>query len=372
LTIIISIVFAAILVRLIMIPVRNLEDAAQQVILGNLDVKLDIEGKDEVGILAKTFNRMTISLKRATDELKETNEQLEIKSTSLEKQKIETDLKNSELEATMYKLKSTQSQLVESEKMASLGQLTAGIAHEINNPINFVYSSVVPLTKDIEEIKELYHSCKKFNDLPQNHKNLEELNKKFDELNPDYLFSEIQSLLTGIKEGAERTKAIVAGLRNFSRLDENEIKPIDIHEGLDSTLMLLRNKLKTRIEIIKNYGNIPKVECYPGKINQVFMNIINNASQAIENEGKITISTWQENTNIYISIKDDGHGFDETVKSKIFEPFYTTKDVGQGTGLGLAISYGIIENHHGKIEVNSAPGKGSEFIICLPKQYQHQ
>jgi signal transduction histidine kinase len=256
--------------------------------------------------------------------------------------------------------------------MASLGQLTAGIAHEINNPINFVYSSVHPLTKDIEEIKDLYNFCKEFNDLPENPKNREELNNKFEELDPDFLFSEIQSLLSGIKEGADRTKAIVAGLRNFSRLDENEIKPIDIHEGLDSTLMLLRNKLKTRIEVIKNYGTIPQVECYPGKMNQVFMNILNNAAQAIDSEGKITITTWLESEKVFISIKDDGHGFDENVKSRIFEPFYTTKDVGQGTGLGLSISYGIIENHNGKIEINSTPGDGAEFIICLPKKYKYQ
>jgi len=372
LTIIISIIFAAVLVRLIMIPLRKLEDAAQEVILGNLDVKLDTKGKDEIGILARTFNRMTRSLKAATDELKETNEQLEIKSISLEKQKRETDQKNVELNTTMNQLKSTQSQLIDAEKMASLGQLTAGIAHEINNPINFVYSSINPLTTDIEDLKTIVDSCKTIRNHPQAEKILADLKNFPAESDLDYLFEEIYSLLGGIKEGAERTSEIVAGLRNFSRLDENAIKPIQIHEGLDATLMLLQNKLKAKAEIVKDYGNLPDVECYPGKINQVFMNILNNAIQALDTSGTISIKTWQEKEFVCISIKDDGKGMDDSIRSRIFEPFFTTKDVGKGTGLGLSISYGIIENHNGRIVVKSELGKGAEFVIYLPVTFSYQ
>ena len=169
-----------------------------------------------------------------------------------------------------------------------------------------------------------------------------------------------------MEEGASRTKEIVMGLRNFSRMDEDAVKVANVNEGLDSTLMLLRNKIKNKITIKKDYGEIPPIECYPGKLNQVFMNILNNSADAIKDEGEIGIRTWGDNNFIYVSIKDNGKGMSENVRKKIFEPFYTTKDVGQGTGLGLSISFGIIEKHKGTITAKSKKNEGSEFIIKLP------
>ncbi len=180
---------------------------------------------------------------------------------------------------------------------------------------------------------------------------------------------EIDSLLKGIEEGANRTTEIVRGLRNFSRLDEDEQKLSDIQQGIDSTLMVLHNELKNKVDVKTEYGQIPQILCYPGKLNQVFLNILQNANHAIEESGTITIKTWLEESWVFISIKDDGNGMKSDVVKRIFEPFYTTKDVGKGTGLGLAISYGIIQDHDGDIEVRSKPGNGSEFIIKLPYKY---
>ena len=173
-------------------------------------------------------------------------------------------------------------------------------------------------------------------------------------------------MIDSIKNGTERTTQIVHGLRSFSRLDEDVLKVADINEGLDSTLILLRNKYKNRIEIVKEYGDIPQIECYPGQLNQVFMNILSNAIAAIESSGIITVSTLKSKGFIRISIKDNGCGIPDHIKAKIFDPFFTTKEVGEGTGLGLSISHGIIQKHNGSINVISENGKGSEFIIMLP------
>jgi signal transduction histidine kinase len=275
--------------------------------------------------------------------------------------------KNRYLNELVEQLKSMQEQMISSEKMASLGQLTAGIAHEINNPVNFVSANISPLKRDLKELKEL---CLRVKDLQLSDDpkaELESIDAYIREIDPEFLYQEIETLINGIEEGAGRTREIVAGLRSFSRLDEDDFKPADIQQGIESTLMLLRNKIKNRIEVRKDFNPLPPVECVPGKINQVFMNIINNASDAIGDKGLITIKTRTGDQNdVVISIKDDGMGMKESVKRRIFEPFYTTKAIGQGTGLGLSISYGIIEKHNGTIAVKSAPGKGTEFIITLP------
>lgn len=182
----------------------------------------------------------------------------------------------------------------------------------------------------------------------------------------DINIREVTELLNGIEEGASRTTNIVKGLRNFSRLDQDVLKKADVNEGLESTLTLLHSVYKDKIEIVRDFGEIPKIECLPGQINQVFMNILSNAIQAIGEKGTIYIRTWQDKEEVKISIKDTGTGMSEETKKKVFDPFFTTKEVGKGTGLGLSISFGIIEKHHGRIEVNSETGKGSEFIISLP------
>jgi PAS domain S-box-containing protein len=269
-------------------------------------------------------------------------------------------------------LKQMQLQLVHSEKMASLGQLTAGIAHEINNPVNFISGNVNPLTKDLEEIKEAFALVHDF--LTQgpapDQRAIEKTAAKLKAFDLPFLFEEMEALIRGIQEGAVRTKEIVLGLRNFSRLDEEDLKEADLHQCLDATLRLLQNELKNRIEVHKNYGQLPLVSCYPGKLNQVFMNILSNAQQAIEGKGAIYLQTWSQGRYVYITIRDTGKGMSDQVKSRIFEPFYTTKEIGQGTGLGLSISYGIIQQHRGHIAVKSKPGEGTTFTIRIPLQLQ--
>ncbi|MFA6277154.1 MAG: 7TM diverse intracellular signaling domain-containing protein [Pedobacter sp.] len=278
---------------------------------------------------------------------------------------------NSTLNVTLNNLKDTQSQLVDAEKMAALGQLTAGIAHEINNPINFVTSNIKPLELDINDLKEIitkYEEIDFDKDIKEQVEEIEAFKKQID-LN--FVNNEITSLLSGISEGAKRTAEIIRSLRNFSRIDETDMKPIDLNEGLQSTLVLVRNNLPDNLTVIKEYGNLPKVECLPGKINQVFMNLVSNAIQAIktkevqQEEEFLTIKTWYEDQQVKISIKDTGIGMTEETKHRIFEPFFTTKDIGEGTGLGLSIVFSIIEKHKGHIEVISKLGEGTEFIITL-------
>jgi len=286
----------------------------------------------------------------------------EIVSTS-----IETEKQRRELELTVGNLKLAQSQLVQSEKMASVGVLTAGIAHELNNPINFVNGNVFPLKQDLDEIISVLG---KYDEIIQANK-LSDFFTELDTLKEDmdfsYLIQEIYSLLKGIEEGANRSREIIKGLRSFSRLDDEQCQFYDIHEGIDSSLVLLQNKIKDRITVRKDYGDFDGLECFPSKLNQVIMNILTNSIQAMEDSGELFIQTVSSAIGIKIIIKDNGKGMTPEVKEHIFEPFFTTKDVGQGTGLGLSISYGIIEKHHGNIDVISEPGKGTEFIISLPK-----
>jgi signal transduction histidine kinase len=292
-------------------------------------------------------NRINI-YKREKDEAQlETLKQLRENEKLILSQNVMLELKVNE---RTKELKDTQQQVIQQEKMASLGQLTAGVAHEINNPINFVSANVNPLKRNFTELVDLIKNKKEFSD---------------DELN--YTISESYQLLTGIEEGSRRTAEIVKGLRNFSRLDEEEMKKANINEGIESTLVLLRNKLThSNIELIKSFEELPEIECYPGQLNQVFMNILSNAIDAIGRDGKIAIATSKENDGVKISIRDNGKGMSEEVKQKIFDPFFTTKDVGKGTGLGLSISYGIIKKHNGRIEVNSAESTGTEFVLTLP------
>lgn len=263
-------------------------------------------------------------------------------------------------------LRRTQQQMIESEKMASLGQLTAGVAHEINNPINFVVSSATPLRRDIEDIISVLNLYRSTVDEQNLHRQFERVKKLEEELDVDYAVQEVQQLLKGIEEGGKRTAEIVKGLRTFSRLDEDEIKTASVTEGIESTLTLLRKKAEPRIQIVREYGEIPVIECYPGKLNQVYMNLLSNAIQAIPGEGEIRISVQHIGDSVRIQIADTGQGMTEEVQRRIFEPFFTTKDVGVGTGLGLSISYGIIERHNGSIEVHSESGKGTTFTLTLP------
>jgi len=275
-----------------------------------------------------------------------------------------------ELELTLENLKLAQSQLVQSEKMASVGVLTAGIAHELNNPINFMSGNVHPLQRDLDEVfalLEKYDQVISKNDLGGY---FAELDKLKEEMDFSYLIKEIYSLLKGIEEGAHRSSEIIKGLRSFSRLDDEACQIYDIHEGIDSSLVLLQNKIiDKKIAVRKDYGDFEGVECFPSKLNQVIMNILTNSLQAMEaGRGELFIQTVSSAIGIKIIIKDNGKGMQPEVKEHIFDPFFTTKEVGKGMGLGLSISYGIIEKHNGNIDVISEPGKGTEFIISLPRR----
>jgi signal transduction histidine kinase len=270
------------------------------------------------------------------------------------------------LDKAMNELKMAQRQLVQSEKMSSLGLLTAGIAHEINNPINFVSANVNPLRRNLDDVLKILGSYQALASSQNMQEALAKIHQEEKHLDLAVSVEEIGKLLDGIQEGATRTAEIVQGLRNFSRTDEQALKLADLNQGLDSTLMLLHNKYKERIEIEKDYGNLPEIECFPGQLNQVFMNILSNAVQAIHEKGSVYIKTRQRGEQVEVRIKDTGMGMPEDVRKHIFDPFFTTKDVGVGTGLGLSISYGIIEKHNGTIEVESSPGIGTEFIITLP------
>jgi two-component system, NtrC family, sensor kinase len=289
--------------------------------------------------------------------------------TKVQERTYDLSVANEEISKALKDLQETQTQLVESEKMASLGQLTAGVAHEINNPINFVSANIKPLERDFQDILSIIQKYDESTD-----ENVKEIINKYKrELDFDYLKEEIFMLLKGIQEGANRTVEIVHSLRNFSRLDEQDLKRADVHDGIDSTLVLLNSSMGGMIHVNKQYGDIPEIDCYPGKLNQVFMNILSNSVYAIKKKfegqsgGELTITTTQDESNIQISIRDNGTGMPKEVMSKIFDPFYTSKPVGEGTGLGLSIVYKIIENHKGNIQVDSKAEEWTEFIITLPK-----
>lgn len=328
--------------------------------------KINVLRKEKEQSQAESLRRLQLNEKLIRDQ----NSMLEKK---VAERTEELQLSNTNLSTALVNLKDTQIQLVEAEKMASLGQLTAGIAHEINNPINFVKSNIKPLQLDINDLLAVINEYNTLHTLPNTAipdklQYIENLKKKID---IEYVKTEIESMVKGIREGAERTAEIVMGLRNFSRLDEGEIKTVNIHEGLESTLVLLKNIMPEQIKVVKNFAANGNIECFPGKLNQVFMNILSNGIQAIKAkeepsaEESVTITTKDLGDQLLISIKDSGIGMTDEVKQKIFDPFFTTKDVGEGTGLGLSIVYKIIQKHQGKIEVISAEGKGAEFLITL-------
>ncbi|MGB0931677.1 MAG: PAS domain-containing sensor histidine kinase [Chitinophagales bacterium] len=320
---------------------------------------------ESVGGVVSNFSDIT--QRKEAEQIQKEYEQTLEKEVARKTQQLKEQ--NNALEATLNRLKSTQVQLVNAEKMASLGQLTAGIAHEINNPINFVSANIFPLKTDFQDIKAILEKYQNIAASEDKFKASKEADAYAEEMDLEYLFEEMEALIDGIEEGANRTRDIVAGLRNFSRLDEDTIKMADVHSGLDATLIILKNETKENITIEQNYDTaINEIECYPGKLNQVFMNLLSNAIQAIKGKGSITITTENSEEHVRIKIKDTGVGMSDNVKKRIFEPFFTTKDVGKGTGLGLSITYGIIKDHKGKIFVNSELGKGSEFVIVLPKR----
>ncbi|MBD2509927.1 GAF domain-containing protein [Nostoc muscorum FACHB-395] len=290
-----------------------------------------------------------------------------------------------ELTQTLQELKQTQTRLIQGEKMAGLGQLLAGVAHEINNPVSFIFGNLIHLNEYIQELLNTVEIYRQNSSLPPS------VQEKIDNNNLDFIIEDLPKTLDSMKIGTERIHDIVLSLRNFSRTDEAELKAVDIHEGLDSTLLILGHRLKNNnqrpaIEIVKEYATLPLLECYPSQLNQVFMNLLSNSIDALEEKFKVIqqrylklsqrcpmipltiwISTQTINNQIVIRIADNGLGIPEEVRSHIFDPFFTTKGPGKGTGLGLSISYQIVvEKHHGQIKCSSKPGEGTEFLIEIP------
>ncbi|HEY9761871.1 MAG TPA: GAF domain-containing protein [Trichocoleus sp.] len=296
----------------------------------------------------------------------------------------EATQKAAQLEQALKKLKNTQAQLVQSEKMSSLGQLVAGIAHEINNPINFIYGNLHYIRSHVQDLTQLIQLYQTHYPQPD-----PAVASYIEDIELDFVLEDLPNILRSFKVGSERIQNIVLSLRNFSRLDEAQMKTADLHEGIDSTLLLLQHRLRdstdrSPVNLRKCYGDLPLVECHPSQLNQVFMNLLSNALDAVEEKldkalaqpseiaankftPEITITTELQEDWVLVHIKDNGGGIPPEIQARLFDPFFTTKPVGKGTGLGLAISHQIVvETHGGRLICHSVPGEGTEFCVAIP------
>jgi signal transduction histidine kinase len=354
------IVLVSLLSRLLVTPIKKLTATIRTIEDSNdLSIKVPVSGRDEVADLGNAFNRMTARLGELFNKFVVVEKELADLNMNLERQVID---RTQQLQDTLIQLQSAQTQLVQSEKMASLGQLVAGIAHEINNPIGAIYANIPPLEEYIDDIKGTVEFAQQCMAEPDT----EKLNAHLAQIDYSFVTQDLAKLLTSQKQAATRIRNIVLALRNFSRLDQGEVKSVRLEEGLDSTLQMLHHSYKDRIVIKQDYALNEPVECYAGELNQVFMNILANAIQAIPNKGSIFITTAKVGDQAVVTIADTGTGMPEHVRKKIFDPFFTTKEVGEGTGLGLSISFGIIEKHHGSLTVESELNQGTRFIIAIP------
>ncbi|MBD1920821.1 HAMP domain-containing protein [Microcoleus sp. FACHB-831] len=400
-----SVAIAHLLAKQIGEPIILLAKRSKTLAAGDLTTPIPgVSAGGEIGQLANAYQEMAQALKTLIDNLEqrvaERTHELEQERNTLEDRVYkrtqefwkknyqlqqthdQLELLNSELIAqanqlreALRNLKIAQAQLIHTEKMSSLGQLVAGIAHEINNPINFIYANLIYVNDYTQNLLRLVQRYQQSYTDPQ-------LEKYTEEIELDFLIEDLPKILSSMNTGAERVRQIVLSLHNFSRLDQAGMKQVDIHEGIDSSLLILQSRLQSSavnrtddsldIQVIKQYGELPHIECYPGQMNQVFINVLSNAVDSLlslkdKNNKKIYVKTEiNEYQVVKIKIKDNGSGIPEEVISKVFDPFFTTKPVGKGIGLGLTISYQILQQHQGRIDITSQPGQGTEVILELP------
>jgi signal transduction histidine kinase len=358
-TVVVVVLLTWAVARRITTPLNNLSRGARAIAGGDLSRRVEVRGRDEIAQLATSFNEMAASLEQRSRDLLELNRNLEEKVTERTRALEEAGRK---AEQAYHELKEAQFQLIQSEKLASLGQLVAGIAHEIKNPLNFIYGNTEFLRRYVSQLQKLVALYEAGGD-----QLAERVGRFKQEINYEFLEQDLSTLIANFEEGAKRIHDIISDLRTFSRMDSEEYRAVDLHESIELALSLLQNEYRGRIEIIKDYGALPPVECHKGRMGQVFMNLLLNACQAIHGAGEITIRTGQEDSDwVFVSIADTGVGIPKENLDRIFEPFFTTKPVGTGTGLGLSISFAIIQQHRGRIDVRSTPGQGTEFRIRLP------
>lgn len=349
--------------------VKEIESDTEVIVItghGDLEISVDALRLDASDFISKPVDieHLLLSVKRVMDRHK-MRTQLKAYTKDLE----------SLLDKKASEIKDAHAMLLQSEKLASIGQLAAGVAHEINNPIGFISSNLNTLEQYIEDIKSLMEQYKDFHSINNGERQmlLNRIESLKEEMDFEFILEDLFKLVEETKEGADRVKKIVGDLKDFSRVDHGEKDFFNINQGLESTLNIVRNELKYKAKISKEYNEIPEIECYSQELNQVFMNLLTNAAQSIENQGKIGIKTGLVYDNgqdfIEIRISDTGCGIAEENLNRIFDPFFTTKEVGKGTGLGLNISYKVIKKHKGKIKVESEVGKGTTFIVSLPVEH---
>jgi len=320
---------------------RHLTWQTQQVAAGDFSQRVDFLGE-----FSDAFNSMVAALAQARDDLTE---------------------RNLQLASTCEELKSTQSQLLQQEKMASIGQLAAGVAHEINNPMGFISSNLGSLGKYTERLKTFAAAVDEALASPAMPAELRErLTASRKSLKIDFMLEDIPNLLAESVDGADRVRKIVQDLKGFSRVDAAEYSTVDLNQCLESTINIIWNELKYKAQLTREFGELPCVTCRPQQLNQVFMNLLQNASHAVENEGDIRVRTFNDDGNVFVEIADNGCGIAPEHLTRIFEPFFTTKPVGKGTGLGLSISYDIVKKHGGEISVTSEVGRGTTFRVRIP------
>lgn len=350
LIIVIALFVAYMLARSITHPLKKMEKIVSEIADGDLSGRLEYSQYQELCALANSYNMMADALQRMY--------------SSLENQVQE---RTRELKSAYNELQNTQAMMVHSEKMKSLGELVAGIMHEINNPINFIYGNMTHLGNYSNDLIDLIEEYNKYlENLSPEAK--AEISKMREEIDYEFLKTDMPDLIKSCKEGADRAKNIIQDLKSFSRMEEATIVDVDVPQEIDTTLNILHNKIKNKAVVHKEYmENVPKIEAFGGQLNQVFMNILDNAVGAIEQQGDIWIRINSEDDKMLkIEIEDNGVGMEADVARKVFDPFFTTKPVGQGTGLGMSITHKIIKNHQGSINIESEKGVGTKFVIKLP------